>query len=116
MLEARRSKHITFPSLCFGQNAKRNSFINHRNVNWHRIVPWRIVFDESLTRGSLGVLLLAMCQARTTAPEQAQGRGLLRNGAAPWDAATPRCFVKSVIPNNPAAPKCLRTSAIPGIL
>jgi len=29
---------------------KRNSFRNHRHMNWHRIVPWRTVFDEWLTR------------------------------------------------------------------
>jgi len=45
---------------------KRNGFRNHRHMNWQRIVPWRTVFDEWLTRGSLGVLILAMCQARAT--------------------------------------------------
>ena len=45
---------------------KRNRFRNRHHMDWHRIVPWRTVFDGWLTRGSLGVLLLAMCQAKAT--------------------------------------------------
>jgi hypothetical protein len=67
--KAEDQRILSFRRFPLSKTAKRNSFINYRHMNWHRIVPWRTVFDEWLTCS----WQCATPGQQVRAPEQAQG-------------------------------------------